>query len=281
MGTLLLIPALGMYFFIACTGCSKSEVKKTDGGGGDGGGAKPATTASADIDTPTEATLVGVVKYKGEWPKQEQEPAIAMNEKEGPKCLDGARKIDKIKQTWIVSDKGEVANVIVFIEPPKGKKFKITEALKEPFKKKLVVDQMFCAYEPHVAALYAGVEPIEFKNSAKMGHNVKVAGGANPENTPKGKTLAPGESWDLPPFAYEKDAIPISCDIHGWMSGKIKLFNNPYFDTTKLDGSFKIASVPIDTELTVYMWHEEKGKVEAKKMKLNKGENKLELEISR
>ena len=63
------------------------------------------------------------------------------------------------------------------------------------------------------------------------------------------------------------------------MNAKIHVFDHPYFAVTKADGSFEIANVPVGTELTVYMWHEAKGKRTAKKM--TSGDNPLDLEISK
>ena len=72
--------------------------------------------------------------------------------------------------------------------------------------------------------------------------------------------------------------IDASCSMHTWMNCKLALFTHPYCATTKADGSFEIPNVPIDEELTVYLWHEgDPKKVEVQKLTPKKGVNELNL----
>ncbi len=55
----------------------------------------------------------------------------------------------------------------------------------------------------------------------------------------------------------------VKCDVHPWMLAYVRVFDHPYFATTKEDGKFSIAGVP-DGEYTFVAWHEKFGETEAK-----------------
>ena len=59
------------------------------------------------------------------------------------------------------------------------------------------------------------------------------------------------------------------------------MFNHPYFAVTDKDGNFEIKNVPIDEEITVYVWHASNpSKVSVLTQKMTKGANELKtLEI--
>ena len=269
LGVLLLIPALTMFGVVGCT-------KKDDGGkdavAKDGAKEKDkdgtASKGPEEITTATDATVKGVVMYDGTPPTPELNKAIAEH-KEGPACMKGS-PTDTQVQTWIVDKDGGVANVIISLAAPKGKKFKVTDALKEPFKQPVTVEQAFCAPRPHVVAVLRDVQPIVFKNSFVNIHNVKVD--ATPANEVFNRIIPPGKSEELKPLTGPEKVYNSTCEIHGFMNGKVAVFPHPYFAVTKNDGSFEIKNVPTDTELTVYLWHESNPtKVEKQKITLKKG----------
>lgn len=279
-GMLMLIPAFALVFLVGCPApTTKDKDKKTDGAAADTKAAdkgKEKPGAGAEIATETTGTIKGVVKFKGAPPAPKKQEAIEKH-KDAKACLAGAG-INVLEQEWLISKDGKVANVAVSLAPPAGKKFKITADLKKPFEKTVVMDQPFCQYIPHVAAVYAGVQPFAVKNSAEVGHNVKIVGTKNPATD---DNLKPKDDITKARI-YEKESGPlnISCSVHGWMTAKLLTFDNPYFDVSKEDGSFEIKNAPIDEELTIWMWHEAKGKIESQKIKLKKGDNTVELEIN-
>jgi hypothetical protein len=189
---------------------------------------------------------------------------------------------DTKMQKWLVGKGNGLANVVVSLEPPTGKKYKIDDKLIDPFKKKeVVLDQPFCAYHPHVAAVYAKVQPFVVKNSAKFSHNTNIKPG--PKNLPKNALIEPGTSWAPLRFEAESTPISISCELHGFMSAKLWVFNHPYFAVTNENGEFTIENVPSGEELVVYMWHESMdNKKEFGKHKFTNGENTIKgMEISK
>lgn len=276
IGTLLLIPGLVLLIAVGCSppATNKDKDKKdgsvaaTDGKDKDKGGKK------AEITTATTATIKGTVKLKGKAPEPKVIDAIAKHT-DKDFCLKG----DVKDQQWMVNNDGAVENVVVWLAPPEGKSFKITDALKEPFMKKVVqIHQPFCQYIPHVAAVYADIQKFQVTNEADVTHNVKIVGdvknGTTNDNLPKGTPT--------PERTYKKQNNPISveCSAHTWMNAKLWTFDQPYFAVTDKNGTFTIANVPIGEELAVWVWHEVPGKSEAKKHTFKEGENKLDLEIS-
>lgn len=280
VGGMLLIPALALLFAIGCTpgdkGATKTaaegETAKTEIGKKD-----KKAGAKADITTELAATVSGVVKFNGEPPAPKVNPKIAEHKDAMNKMCGGPS--DQLEQTWLVSKDGGVANVVISLTPPSGKKFKITDKLKEESKHDVHLDQPYCNFVPHVVAIWPDVQTLVAKNSAKVPHNVKIERGAllGPYNA----TVSPGETKD-PDLKGAKGIIDATCDIHGWMSAKIAVFNNPYFAVTNDKGEFTIKNVPIDVELGVNMWHESTNKtVEVQKITPKKGDNELKLAIGK
>ena len=280
LGVLLLIPALTLFGVVGCNkdgakdavtkGGATEKEKTTEGG---------TPKAAEELTTTTDGTVKGVVIFDGAPPAAEVNKAIA-GHKEGPACMKGG-PLDVNMQTWIVSKEGGVANVVISLAAPKGKKYKVTDALKEPFKAPVIVDQPFCAYRPHVVGVLAGVQPIVFENHFENNHNVKIDGG--PINGVFNEIITPKDVKSKPlTLKGAENIYNVTCEMHGFMNGKIAVFPHPYFAVTKEDGSFEIKNVPTDTELTVYMWHESNpSKVDAQKIKLKKGgTEELKLKIA-
>jgi len=186
-----------------------------------------------------------------------------------------------LDQLWTIGKDGGVAYVIIALAPPADKIFeKLDDNLLEAYKHPVVMDQPFCQFVPHVVALYAEYQPLIARNSAKINHNVKIDAGAERGGT-KDFVIPPGRgSGEILLTGGREAVIDVSCAIHTWMYARIALFNHPYFAVTDKDGKFEIKNVPIDTELSVNIWHESTNKkVEVRKLTAKKGDNELKLEI--
>jgi len=59
-------------------------------------------------------------------------------------------------------------------------------------------------------------------------------------------------------FAVPEMAIPLECNVHGWMHAKGFVMDNPFFAVTGEDGSFTIKGLPAGT-YTIEAWHEKLG----------------------
>jgi hypothetical protein len=276
LGMLLLIPAILMFGAVGCTNKAKPKDDVDDepiAKKGKGGKAK-----GEPINEALEATVTGVVKIKGKAPAEPVIDAIAKHG-DAAVCLKGDTK----EQTWHVNNDGRVANVIIILAPPAGKRF--SDKVNDKVKKEVVVDQPVCQYVPHVVGVYGPVQKLIARNDAPVNHNVKIQAGGDVGTidvnlAPKGKDGTVKQTDPISLAGLGREAlIDARCSIHTWMNAKIAVFDHPYFGVTNDKGEFKIENVPVNTELTVYMWHESMGglnkKAEQKKMSFKKGDNSL------
>lgn len=122
----------------------------------------------------------------------------------------------------------------------------------------VTLDQKGCVYEPTVLALQAG-QPLLIKNSDSTLHNVHALPKSNSEFN-FGMATAGGTSEKK--FAKPEVGIRFKCDVHGWMTASISVFDHPYFAITDADGNFELTSVP-DGVYTLEAFHPALGTKEA------------------
>jgi plastocyanin len=155
----------------------------------------------------------------------------------------GTVRVSKVK----VTNGGELADAIVYVKDaprtPGG-------AEAEP----VLLDQRGCIYEPHVVALRVG-QPLRIRNSDPTLHNVHVRAEHNREFN-IGQPIQGLEVRRT--FTEAEVGIDVSCDVHGWMSGVIAVFDHPYFAVSGADGGFALEGLPAGT-YTVEVWHETLG----------------------
>jgi hypothetical protein len=188
-------------------------------------------------------------------------------------CLSGS-EAEKQQQSYIIDDKGNVANVFVWIAPAdKTTYFKIDKP--EEFAKEVEIDQPHCAFIPHVAVLFpeyrdptnpkklkATNQKVIVRNTAPQSHNTKWGDGN--KNQGDNKILAPKETMELSGIVVANDPIKLTCNIHGWMDAYLRSFDHPYATTTKPDGTFEIKGVPTGAKLKIFAWHEKAGDLAGK-----------------
>lgn len=149
------------------------------------------------------------------------------------------------------ADKG-IANVVVFVRD-KGVKVN-PDAAKAAAAEKVVLDNLSCRFEPHVAFVQVGQELV-IKNSDTVGHNSNIA---TVKNAPS-NNLIPASGEVTTKFTSD-EAIPaqVTCNIHPWMKGWLLVRPNPYAAVSKADGTFEIKDVPLG-EVELQFWHEKAG----------------------
>lgn len=269
--------AAGLVFAIGCGGGTKPPADNKDGSSPKAdGGSKSAPAGKLEaLDTKGAGSVEGKIVFDGTPPAPK---AIDMSKDETGHCKKGPDG-EKIDQTWVVDANGGVGNVIVWVQAPKGKYFKLTDKDKAK-KDDVVIKQPFCAFEPHVFAIFpsyydeaskkqkATGQELKVVNDATIPHNSnvefanpKLTSGKNELLSPKVGDAAPKgmEFKDVKPCkdtdAGGTESIKITCNVHPWMKAFGKAFDHPFFTVTK-DGSYKIENVPAGTELDVMYWHE-------------------------
>ena len=192
-----------------------------------------------------DSSLSGVVNLEGPTPKREP---IPLNEE--------SRKLYKtvpLEENMIVSAKGEIANVFVYLK----------EGLKEmdyPLPRQpAILNQDKSMFRPRVQGVHVGQEFL-MKNSDPFIHNVRSLSIENrafniaqPPNSPDRDRV----------FTAGEHAIMIKCDFHPWMEAYLFVMDHPYFAVTDEKGQFKIEGLPAG-EYTLAAWHEELGEQEKK-----------------
>jgi plastocyanin len=205
--------------------------------------AKPAAPATAPtyttITVVAGGTVTGTVTYAG--------TAAAPKKLEVTKDVAVCGKEGHVDESLVVGANKGIKDVVVSIKGvSQGKSM---DALGASF----VLDQKVCAYKPHV--LVAPIKkPVKILNSDGILHNIHTYGKKNPP-----KNIAqPKFKKELTETFAQPEAIPVKCDVHGWMSAWIIAVDHPYYAVTDATGKFTIADVPAGT-YTVEFWQEKLG----------------------
>jgi len=210
-----------------------------------------AAAVSAAFAGSASADITGVVKLDGKAP--EAKPIDMSGVKE---CND--LHADPVyDETVVVSDKGELANVVVSIKADEAAALGGT-ASSEP----AVLDQSGCQYVPHVLAMMVG-QKVVIKNDDPFLHNVHSLSQTNPGFNFGQPNKDPGKEAPEQPRVPEN--IKVKCDVHPWMGAWLIVLDHPFFSVSKDDGTFAIAipNVP-DGDYTITAWHEKYGEQEGK-----------------
>ena len=208
-----------------------------------------ALALSAGVCTFSFAQITGTVKLEGKAP--EMKPIDMSGVKE---CA--AQHPDPVMEESVVADdKGDLKNVVVSIKTEEGQ----TLPGDAP-KGDVVLDQQGCMYTPHVLAMMAG-QKLTVRNSDPFMHNVHSLSEVNPAFN-----QAQPNKGDMPVENLKSaETFHVKCDVHGWMSAYISVFDHPYFAVTGDDGKYTIKAEQLpDGDYTLLFWHEKFGKQEQK-----------------
>lgn len=207
-----------------------------------------ALTVSAGLSVGAMGQVTGAVKLEGKAPEMKEKDMSTVKE-----CND--QHPDPVKDdTVVVDDKGNLANVIVSVKKEEG-----ADLPGDVPKEAAVLDQKGCMYSPHVLGIMVGQE-IVIKNDDSFLHNVHSQSTLNPSFN-RGQ---PAKGDEYKPGAFKAaETFTVKCDVHPWMLAHVRVFDHPYFATSKEDGTYSIAKVP-DGEYTFVAWHEKFGEVEQK-----------------
>ena len=305
--------AVALVAAVGCGGGNKEELPADNKSTVEKPGDQKPTPTSAKTELPSTGwgTLQGKVTYDGD-PPAPKDVTITKNP-EVCACQAAKDRGDTQEQKWKIGPDKGVADVVVWVRAPKGTYFKVPDDQKER-KDVVTVDQPYCAFEPHVTALYPSYydgkkqqktgQVFQVANSASLAHNTNyncvtdpmLFSGRNLLLDPKKddhihkETIAVKACKDHDSGGEQE--ISLSCNVHPWMSGYVRIFDHPFVAVTKGDlqeermkdvGTYEIKQVPAGVELEVVYWHESMGqqpKVHSKKIKLEDGKTEtLDLKI--
>ncbi|MBI2677392.1 MAG: hypothetical protein HYX28_01275 [Candidatus Koribacter versatilis] len=237
---------LSLLLLIALIGCGKKEESTEQS-------TSETPKAATPMDKSQVASVSGMAMFTGAAPKPTK---IDMSQ--DPACKKSGA--ENMTETVVVDDKGDLANVFVYVKDGLGDR-----AFEVP-KDKVTLDQQGCRYHPHVLGMMAG-QTVEIKNDDDTTHNIHPSPKDNKEwnesQPPKGSPLEKN-------FARQEVLIPVKCNQHPWMKMYIGVVKHPYFAVTGKDGKFTIKDLP-PGDYTLAAVHEKFGEqtmklhVEAKK----------------
>ena len=193
--------------------------------------AEPAPSAAAaqawDAAKGT-AHVTGKITFKGDAPKRRK---IDMG---SDATCGGLHAEAVLDESAIVDAHGGLQNVLVYVRKGlEGWKFSTPTNTAE-------LKQQGCVYAPHVLGVQVG-QPVAIHNNDAVTHNVHVY--ANKNSSFNQTQASGGPNLEL---KFERNEVPITfkCDIHGWMSNYVGVFDHPFFAVSAADGSFDLGQLP-------------------------------------
>ena len=160
-------------------------------------------------------------------------------------------------EKYLINGKGEIKNVVVYLDGVKKGKALPDETI--------VVDNVMCAFVPHVAVGYKK-NKVNIKNSDPVFHNV--------HSYIKGKTIynlgLPDPGSEVTKTIKKTGIMEVKCDSHPWMLGFVFISQHPYTAITNEKGDFSISDIPAGS-YKVKAWHEGFGEISLGKVDIAAG----------
>jgi plastocyanin len=220
--------------------------------------AGPTKTSAAEGGGPELKRLDGWATVRGRFVLDGELPA--------PKALEVTKDqevcgVHPLFNESIVTKGNALANVVVYVRTPK---IPIHEDYKASANGSVTIDNRNCRFEPHVAHVSVG-QTLVVHNSDSVAHNTNVAGKVLQTNP-----LIPSNSdVQIKIEAPESVPVPLSCNIHPWMKGRVAVTANPYGAVSKDDGTFELKDLPAG-ELELQIWQEAAENLDVSNPKLQK-----------
>ncbi len=196
-----------------------------------------------------------------------------------PTCYEMASGPERDEQKWVLDGKGGVGNVVVWIQPPANGYFQI-DPKDKTWPDQVELTQPHCAFIPHVTwTMPTLVDPNDpakripsgqkflVSNTAAVSHNTTWN---SPSINGQAGLLQPGTAPKPVELKGNNVLVHFSCNIHPWMDAYVWVFDHPYADVTKPDGTYEIKNVPAGSKVRITAWHEMGPKAYAHYLTANK-----------
>jgi len=164
----------------------------------------------------------------------------------------------------VVDDKGNLANVVVFLRPARGKAVEVHPDFAAQKDQPAVLDNKGCSFHPHISLVLIG-QPFIVKNSDPVGHNTKTS---LVKNANFNQTIPANGEVSFKFTKAEAIPLPVDCSIHPFMHGFVLVKEDPYMAASQADGTFEIKNIPAGKHEFEF-WHEQPGRL--KKLKFQGG----------
>jgi plastocyanin len=219
-------------FFLA--GCNGKQSSSAPSGGS-------SSQPKVAIDQSTTGSISGTVHFTGTAPAP-----VKIDMGFDPACAMSPR--GENFSSPIAAKDGKLANVFVYV-----KNAPVIADWAIP-KEHVVVDQVGCRYEPHVAGAMVG-QTLEFRNSDSTEHNIHAMPNQNPGWN---ESEAPKSQPILKHFDSPEVMLSVKCNQHPWMKMYVNVAANPLFAVTDASGDFEIKGLP-PGDYTLAAVHEKLG----------------------
>jgi hypothetical protein len=221
-------------------------------------GATLLTSHRGDAQGDKWGTIKGQVVFGGDKIPPRKEIKVTVDQKHCLADNDTANLKDGtiLDEAVLINPKNKgLKNVFVWlINDPKNKLPIHPDLMKFP--KQVIIDQPACMFFPRALAMREGQEFV-VTNTAPVQHNIRWIGDG--ENNQGGNvTIKPGGKAEVKDLKAQRLPLPLECNIHGWMKGRLAVFNHPYYAITDDDGNFTIKDAPVGT-YNIMIYHEEFG----------------------
>lgn len=167
-----------------------------------------------------------------------------------------------VDNSVVVDASGNLANVVVYLRPARGKKIEVHPDVAAQHAQPAVLDNNGCSFHPHVSLVLTG-QPFVVKNSDPVGHNTKTS---LIKNANFNQTIPASGEVSFKFTKAEAIPLPVDCSIHPFMHGFVLIKDDPYMVVSQADGTFEIKNVPAGKHEFEF-WHEKAGRLKNLKFK--------------
>jgi hypothetical protein len=196
------------------------------------------------------------------WGGEKIPPRNTVNVQAQPECLLANPTADPAESTILdenilveAKNKG-LKNVFVYLLVEPGDKIPVHPSLQK-FPQTVEIDQPACMFWPRAVGLREG-QVFVVKNSSDIPHNIRWTGDAKAGNEGRNILINPGNQTEIKDLKAQRLPLPLECNIHGWMKGRLGVFSHPYFAITDDSGRFEIKDAPAGLH-KLMIYHEEFG----------------------